>query len=126
MYELMCWCWSTSPKHRPTFSQIKSRISSGAFTHLLDTSELTDDSFTTTCLHVLKNSFTRRRNQDDNLPSKHALVSPSPSVLHILASNIEDDESLNVYYGTEKGDIGIVQLFSSDKNCCEVSFTAIE
>ena len=34
MYELMCWCWSSKPHHRPSFSVIRQLADCSAFTRL--------------------------------------------------------------------------------------------
>lgn len=112
----MCWCWSTSPKHRPNFTQIKEIISTDTFTQLLDSNELVNDSFTTASLHVFKQQYLRRRYQEDNLLLKHSSASPSPSVLHMLAASTEEEETTKVYYGTERGRVGTIQFFATENS----------
>ena len=34
MYELMCWCWSSKPHHRPSFSMIRQLAHHPCFTRL--------------------------------------------------------------------------------------------
>lgn len=119
MYELMCWCWSDKPQHRPTFTQIKEIVSSSTFTQLLDNFRITvdDDSIQTACVHSFKQTLTRKRNPDDNIPEKRLSASPSPSVLSLLAANSDEENIVQVYYATAKGKVGVIQFQSGETNC---------
>jgi serine/threonine protein kinase len=120
MYELMCWCWSDSPNHRPTFAQIKQIISSHSFVQLLKCVPLqSQDTFTVASLHTFKPtlSLRRRYKDEDLLKGKHSAASPSPSILQILSLNTDNDEVFNIYYGTRKGQIGIFQVFAEYDSC---------
>ena len=123
MQELMCWCWSDRPQHRPTFCEIHSALDSAAFLHLLGVSRLfTDqDKFKTACTHVFQQQVKRNHLSEENAVRKRESAMPSAAVVNLL-SQVSADEgyTLQVWYGTERGKIGMVQ-FSSGETNCEVS-----
>ena len=112
MYELMCWCWSEKPNCRPTFSQIKEIIKTGAFTYLFGATTLTTDHdcFTSACIHTYKLPSFNQHDKDISTSS----VAPSQSVVNLLAASIIEDNGTRVWYGTEKGKLAYVQFLSSD------------
>ncbi len=108
----MCWCWSEKPNSRPTFPQIKEIIKGSMFTYLFGASPLTtnNDNFTAICTHT----YTQPANYtQQHQPHDESLVSPSPSVVSLLAASIIEDNNTRVWYGTEKGTLGYVQFMSS-------------
>ena len=117
MHELMCWCWSEKPQHRPLFSEIKEIIKSSMFIQLLDATSLTTnkDTFTTACVHSYKQPNTRARHPEDSITS--LLPSPSPSIVSILAASTEEEGILQVWYGTEKGKLGFIQFLTAETIC---------
>ena len=122
----MCWCWSDKPQDRPTFTQIKEIVSSSTFTQLLDNFRITgdDDNIQTACVHSFKQNLTRKRNAEDNLSEKRLSASPSPSVLSLLAASSDEENIVQVYYGTGKGKVGVIRFQSAEPNC-EVSKQSI-
>lgn len=123
MYELMCWCWSNNPQHRPDFTQIKSIISSTACSQLLDAKRLTleDNRITVAAMHTFRQPFSRRRQQkDEPISEKPSIASPSASVLSVLAASSDEDELLTVFYGTSIGKVGMVRFLPGEKINYEV------
>ena len=106
----MCWCWSEKSKCRPTFTQIKKILNSSTFTYLFGAAPLTtNDNYTAVCMHTYTQPTMSHQHQPDD-----SMVSPSPSVVNLLAASIIEDNSTRVWYGTEKGKLGYVQFMSSE------------
>lgn len=122
MYELMCWCWSDNPQHRPTFTQIKEIISTSTFTQLLDSKKLLQEghNFTTACIHMFRQPLSRRRHQEDVMSEKPSIASPSPSVLSVLAASADEEDIVTVFYGTGTGQISAIQILPGENTIYEV------
>ena len=115
MFELMCWCWSDKPQHRPDFTQISSTIASSTFTRLLGASQIMErDNFTCVCLHTFTPQIPYVRSSEDQLTGslKRASATPSPAILSLFVEAAAHDEEsvLQVWYGTKQGQLGYVQF----------------
>ena len=110
LFELMCWCWSDKPQHRPTFGQILKIIKADSFTHLLDATPVTASS---------------RKNQVTAACLKSASSSP-PKLSTLTVPAINDDgftmtystaskvlSPIEIWYGTKCGSCGVVCFHQS-------------
>ena len=111
LFELMCWCWSDKPQHRPTFRQILKIIKADSFTHLLEATPMTAGS---------------RKNQVTAACLKSVISStPQSSIVRTLPS-ISDDgftmtyctaskvlSPVEIWYGTRCGSCGVVCFHQS-------------
>ena len=125
MFELMCWCWSEKPHHRPDFQEILKVLRTDTFTHLLaDTpvSKINDD-IAAACIRKSK-AVQRKRSassyqakgccslsQQDSLAPNSLLFSGVTSLLH--SSSMGEETAVEVWYGTYDGSLGLVQYQQS-------------
>ncbi len=116
MFELMCWCWSELPQHRPEFDQILSILRTDTFTTLLAATSITQDNDEVTAATTLTTHARR-----SSVGSFHSRSSASvfgggdfsyTDALRLVVGGAGQGEELTtqVWYGTEKGNCGIVQF----------------
>ena len=115
MFELMCWCWSDLPQHRPKFDQILTVLRTDTFTTLLAATSITQDNDEVTAATVIT---TRARRS--SVTSFHGRSSASyfasdlsyTNALSLVVGGAGHGEELTtqVWYGTERGSCGVVQF----------------
>ena len=87
MFELMCWCWSHRPHHRPDFHQILDILNMPMFYELLSVEGLLSDHYVTAAVY---------RQTEPPPPSKgHRRMGSNPSFAQVIpetasVSKVED------------------------------------
>lgn len=112
LYELMCWCWSDRPNHRPDFSTVLSVLKSDMFTHLLASFPInkSEEEVTTSCMRL-----SRTKRVSGSL-SYNSMADQSMSSLGVMSlvygkSALAGEEcATQVWYGTELGKYGMIQF----------------
>ena len=122
MFELMCWCWSDLPQHRPNFEQILSILKCDSFTSLLAATSLTRESndITAASLHTIctrRNSITNYHSRSVANSSIYAggpmnidLSMTYSNVVSLMTGTVGEELTTQVWYGTESGACGVVQF----------------
>lgn len=114
LYELMCWCWSDRPNHRPDFATVLAILNSDAFTHLLASFPIckSEEQIVTSCLRLARN-----RRMSGSLTFSSTVVDQSMSSLGVMnlvygkGGGVAGDEcATQVWYGTDHGMYGMVQF----------------
>ena len=105
--ELMCWCWSDLPQHRPNFSQILQVLRSETFTNLVASAQAMESNtqITAACLHNVIANPIKNSTQKAMCPSIARIM----SVIHGKSSH-ENETALQVWYGTENGRCEMMQF----------------
>ncbi len=125
LYELMCWCWSDKPQHRPTFDEILKIIKTDSFTHLLEATPISrdHDDITAACINtsLRSNSFSSFQTmsvgagmgtRSDTTLSYHSVM----SMLSTGNNSPREDTTIQVWYGTQHGKCGVVNFHKSTTN----------
>ena len=111
LFELMCWCWSDKPQHRPTFRQILQVIKADSFTHLLEATPMTAGSrknqVTAACLKSV-NISTPQSNTSRAVP---AIREDGFTMTYSTASKVLSPTE--VWYGTRCGSCGVICFHQS-------------
>ena len=76
MIELMCWCWSEKPQHRPTFLEILRVLRTSVLTSLMSAVELNEQGITVAC-YKLSSSVPSSSPSPITSP-RTSVTSPSP------------------------------------------------
>ena len=118
LYELMCWCWSDLPNHRPSFTIILNILKSDMFIHLLASFSVLkeDEEVTTSCIRLMR---TRRSSGSVSL-SHSTMMDQSLASLGIMSLVYGKPSSggyagggeyaTQVWYGTQFGKYGVIQF----------------
>ena len=130
LYELMCWCWSDKPQHRPTFDEILKLIKTDSFSHLLEATPVTrdHDDITAACINCSSKPNTMSAfhtmsvspgmgTRSDTTLSYHTVM----SMLSTSSSSPQEDTNIQVWYGTEHGKCGVVNFHKSTTNLVRTS-----
>lgn len=110
LYELMCWCWSDLPNHRPDFTVILGVLKTDMFTRLLASFPLTGnrEEVTASCIRQFRARRTTASSIVNRDPSMSiAMISSLISFKSVMNA---DDFGTQVWYGTDFGKYGIVQF----------------
>ena len=125
LFELMCWCWSERPGHRPDFSTILDTLKSDMFSHLLASFPLlrAEEEVTTSCMRLCR---TRRGSTSASLSSNSTSLTHSTildqslstlgisSLIYGKSGTLGGEETVTqVWYGTEFGKYGMIQFQNS-------------
>ena len=119
MFELMCWCWSELPQHRPKLDQIVDTLKADTFTSLLAAIPLTrdGDEVTTASIH---STYTRR----SSITSYHSKSASSmfaggngvdfslthTDAMSLIVGGPGEELTTQVWYGTDRGNVGVIQF----------------
>ena len=144
MFELMCWCWSDIPQHRPDFDQILQILKTDTFTHLLAATSITKDNneITAASLHTVAvrrtsmSSFYTKSSANSifgmitqSVGSGMEMSASYTGVMSLIYGNVtggQGEESANqVWYGTDTGRCGIIKFEKcrTDKEVYEMLLT---
>ena len=125
MVELMTWCWSDNPNHRPTFDQILSILKSDASYSLVGGMPVSkDDEIHAACV---KTVAVRRRSLtgtfNPSLTTTNTKGGPSclrmTNVIPLKSCGIGMETVVDVWYGTITGKLNVVRYHSTGA-CVEV------
>ena len=113
MFELMCWCWSDKPQHRPNVKEIIEILSTDTFTQLLSSSPVTQNNIEVTAACLRVTAVPRRRSSVISIGRR----STSGSIGDISApysclfghSALGEETCATIWYGTEDGTLSMVQ-----------------
>ena len=104
LYELMCWCWSDKPQHRPTFEQILKIVKKDSFTHLLEAVPVTSSRknlVTSACVKF--NSTSPQKGTASSAPSSDDLEFQYGTTTKVLSP-------VEIWYGTKTGSCGKIRF----------------
>ena len=118
----MCWCWSEKPQCRPNFQEILEVVRTDTFNYLLAANPISksNDEVRAACIRTTK-AASRKRSTSSNhgkSPSNSSLSQecsfPSSGVMSLLhCTTLGEETAVEVWYGTEKGSLGLVQYQQS-------------
>ncbi len=111
--DLMCWCWSDSPQHRPNFTQILTTLRKEAFTNLLATAEMLESDrsrrqITASCMGMVMDRHIKSSILKDMHPSMCQMMSRVQSM-----KSLKGENAMQVFYGTDSGQCGMIQFQST-------------
>ncbi len=119
MFELMCWCWSDLPQHRPTFDQILDTLKTDTFTSLLAATSLTKDGDEVTAASI-HSTYARRSSitsfQSRSVTSMFASNNgvdfslTHTDALNLIVGGPGEELTTQVWYGTDRGNVGVIQF----------------
>ena len=119
MFELMCWCWSEKPHHRPNFPEILQVLRTDTFTRLLVATPTSKDEkdITAACLRTTMAPVRRRSTTTSNFHCRTNMMSlvndvSLPyfnTVSPLSCSSLTEEMCVEVWYGMEDGSLGVVQ-----------------
>ena len=109
LFELMCWCWSDKPQHRPTFEQILKVIKTDSFTHLLEATPIMSsrkNPVTAACVN-----FSASQSQQSASNSEGPMIVDNSSFTYSTATKVLSP--VEIWYGTHAGSSGVIQFHKS-------------
>ena len=134
MYDLMCWCWSEKPQHRPTFEEILQILKTKSFTRLLSAMPVSklNNVVSAACiyvsstaplanpqqfiygssatLHPSSSSSSVSSSPSPSLPADPSGVAAMADVATLLHSTVLGEETaVELWYGTQNGLVGMIQ-----------------
>ena len=115
MFELMCWCWSDKPHHRPDFQVVLEVMRTDTFTQLLAATAVTKDEDEPTAACIRTTSAPRRRS---SVVGRRCSIQessfPYSGIMSLMSSIATGEEtSVEIWYGTHDGALGILQYQQS-------------
>lgn len=111
LFELMCWCWSDKPQHRPTFEQILKVIRSDSFTHLLEATPMTIGSKKNQVTTASLKSVVSSTPQQSTTRTVPAIREDGFTMTYSTASKVLSP--VEIWYGTRGGSCGVVCFHQS-------------
>ena len=104
LYELMCWCWSDKPQHRPTFEQILDTVKRDSFTHLLEAIPVTvSDKKNMVTAACITSSHHHSTTSLSSLSLTQNFNFPYSTVTKIIST-------VEIWFGTKIGSCGVIRF----------------
>lgn len=112
MLELMCWCWSELPQHRPNFKEVLEVLRDDTLTQLISAIPITEggEEVTTACTRLVEKKADRQSTfVYGSLDISSPLSSPPLLPQFPQVSVPQNRTCLEVWHGTDGGDVKILQ-----------------